>query len=202
LANSAHLFASLRDRSALLTGAYIWPPEWAGARPTPHALHHAGTLSPSRLPAVLAQKMTWLRPPRAHITDSLVTMTFQLRSRLRRSAPSPGRRYAANATSLGAFSDSAMAAHRCCKSSTAAAWWRAPNARSTRWRRDASIVQLGCDAPQRRCARGTQRFNRAGNVGSPLAGAIRDTNLTGKDPAELWRFYIQLVETEAALASQ
>jgi hypothetical protein len=80
----------------------------------------------------------------------------------------------------------------------AAAWWRAPNARSTRWRRDASIVQLGGDAPQRRCARGTQRFNRAGNVGSPLAGAIRDTNLTGKDPAELWRFYIQLVEIEAA----
>jgi hypothetical protein len=37
-----------------------------------------------------------------------------------------------------------------------------------------SIVQLGCDAPQRRCV-GPQRFNRARNVGSPLAGTIRDS---------------------------
>jgi hypothetical protein len=33
---------------------------------------------------------------------------------------------------------------------------------------------LGCDAPQRRCV-GPQRFNRARNVGSPLAGTIRDS---------------------------
>jgi hypothetical protein len=39
---------------------------------------------------------------------------------------------------------------------------------------DAAIVQLGCDASQRSRAGRPQRFNRAGNVGSPLTGTIRD----------------------------
>jgi hypothetical protein len=41
--------------------------------------------------------------------------------------PSPGRSHADNATSLGAFSDDAMAVHQCCKSSTPASQGRCRN---------------------------------------------------------------------------
>jgi hypothetical protein len=98
LANSAHSLASLRYRSALLTGSCIVSSKWAGAQPTPHALHHAGRLSPSRPP----QKMTWSAHG-AHHRHSLGTMTFQPRSRLRRSPPISGKTLRRQCDNFGGF---------------------------------------------------------------------------------------------------